>query len=144
MSQSGKNFGVPVANIIDGAVADFNPQIDYFPEKNHDSLFQTVANRISQQLQISYRQHSRQRRQSAAIFAGSAWNAAPDGFSTECGQSKFRCVIFALMNWQHGALVDILGLHDKLLGVDDFKSYTTPGIVKLIEERKIVNTNYGF
>lgn len=135
--------GVPKVNITDGAVADYNPQVDYFPEK--------ATIRYSKQLQVEYhknyklvtvniRGNVQNQHKYLLVQRGTPKPAGFDDVKT----IEVPVRNFALMNWQHAYAVEILNLHDRLLGVDAFDAYSAPGIVKMIEEGRLVNTLYGF
>ena len=135
--------GAPTENIKEGSVADYDPNTDYFPEKatiRHSKQLEVEYHKNYKLVTVNIRGNSQNQHRYLLVQRGTP---RPEGFE---GVRTIEVPVrnFALMNWQHAYAVEILNLHDRLLGVDSFDSYSAPGIVKMIKEGKLVNTLYGF
>jgi iron complex transport system substrate-binding protein len=128
--------GGVTSNISHGCVSNYDPAIDYFPEK--------IQFRHSVQLSVSYHKHykvvtfrpsvaTQEELRYALVQCGAP---IPEGFrATEV--VTVPVPTFATMNQSMGSTVHLFGLTDRLTGISSIRAYTVPEIVKRHEEGKI-------
>lgn len=128
--------GNPAANILDGCVANYDPAIDYFPDKLHF--------RHSTQLAVSYHEHykvvsfkpsvaTQEEFRYALVQCGTP---APQGFRPN-EIVTVPVPTFATMNQSMGSAVALLGLTGRLTGISSIRAYTVPEILKGHKEGRI-------
>jgi iron complex transport system substrate-binding protein len=124
------------ANIRDGCVANYDPAIDYFPEK--------LAFRHSVQLSVSYHKHYKvvTFKPSVATQEELRYALVQCGTPTPAGFRANQIVTvpvptFATMNQSMGSTIALFGLTDRLTGISSIRAYTVPEILQRHKEGKV-------
>jgi iron complex transport system substrate-binding protein len=123
--------GAPLTNIFDGEVGNFDPTVDYFPEK--------VAFRHATQLQVEYHSHFKlvtfvsntvhERLRYLLVQHGTP---VPQGYP-DALVYHVPARQFALASYRYGGAADLFGVTDRLIAFRP-RIATTPSIVKLIDQ----------
>lgn len=134
---------MPVTNLTEGCVTDYDSEIDYFPEK--------VTLSDSQGWKIEYFNNYK------VITVLNPWRDADVQFSyvlVQCGTPPPADVgdaqvievpvqsIVAMSTTQLPHLNE-LGMLDRLVGVDSFQYINTPAVVELVEAGKLIEIGSG-
>lgn len=127
------------ANILDGAVENYNPAIDYFPEK---SEFTRAA-----QLQVEYGKHYkrvtfRSNLTGETIRYVLVQRGTPVPDLPELADDKTRLVFvpvnrFAQRSFRYGGAVDLIGVVPRLIAFPRSDIITTPSIRRRIESGEV-------
>jgi iron complex transport system substrate-binding protein len=133
----------PVANLTEGCVTDYDPEIDYFPEKVtlSDSVGWTIEYFNNYKL----------------ITVLNPWRNADVQFRyvlVQCGTPppaevgdaqviEVPVKTIVTMSTTQLPHLNTLGLLDRLVGVDSFQYINTPAVVELIEADKLVEIGSG-
>lgn len=135
--------GAPQTNITDGRVADFNPAVDYFPDK--------LQVRYAQQFQVEYHPNYKvvtvkpnSTFETLRFVLVQRGTPVPRGYEG-ARQVEVPLRTFMITNWRYTGLIETLGLQDRLLGVGTFQSVTSPAVRRLIELGKVkeINSDMG-
>lgn len=121
-------------NILDGSVARFDPQADYFPEK--------AAFRHATQLEVEYHGHYKlvtfvsasvhERLRYLLVQRGTP---VPDGYP-DAKIFEVPARRFALASYRYGGAADLLGVADRLIAFRR-RIATTPSIVRMIDAGRL-------
>jgi iron complex transport system substrate-binding protein len=133
----------PVANLTEGCVTDYDPEIDYFPEKVtlSDSVGWTIEYFNNYKL----------------ITVLNPWRNADVQFRyvlVQCGTPppaevgdaqviEVPVKTIVTMSTTQLPHLNTLGLLDRLVGVDSFQYINTPAVVELVEADKLVEIGSG-
>jgi iron complex transport system substrate-binding protein len=143
-SEGGANVprfaAAPATNITDGCAAGYDTTVDYFPNK--------ATIRYSKQIRVEYRKHykvltisprgdSTKRLQYALVQCGTPH---PDGFPP-LRVIEVPVRRFIVSHPDYTSAVDLLGVTDRLVGVQAFKLITSPGVRARADSGRIAQVN---
>lgn len=123
-------------NVSDVCVANYDPAVDYFPEK--------IAFRHSVQLAVTYHKHykvitfkpSVATQEELRYVLVQCGTPVPEGFQPN-EIVTVPVPTFATMNQSMGSAIALFGLTDRLTGISSIKAYTVPAILQRHKEGKV-------
>ena len=123
--------GIPTRNLEGAAVADYDPQVDYFPDK--------VTIRHAQQIEIEYHRHYKVARIETRGM-GEEFEFVLVQRGTPIPSARRDALIvqvpvtrFSLGTYRYGRAAELLGVVDHLVGFGNHTNATVPAILKLFE-----------
>lgn len=133
----------PAANLTEGCVEDYDPTVDYFPEK--------ISIDYAEGWTIDYFNHYK------VVTVTNPWRNAETTFEyvlVQCGTPvpegfadaqviEVPISTIATMSTTHLPHLTSLGLTDALVAIDNFQYVNTPEIIALIEAGKLVEIGSG-
>ncbi len=133
----------PVANLTEGCVTDYDPELDYFPEKVtlQDATGWTIEYFNNYKLITVLNPWRDADVQFRYVLVQCGTPAPPDVGDAQVIEVPVRSII--TMSTTHLPHLKELNLLDRLLGVDTFRFVNTPEVVELIEAGKLKEIGSG-
>lgn len=126
----------PITNIIDGRVAAYDPQVDYFPDKVQivsATQFRVAYHRNYKVLTVIPRVNPDDRFDYVLVQRGTP---TPPGYPA-ARVIEVPVKRFMMLHNGFGLAVELLNLNDRLVAIANFKDVTVPGMRQMIEAGKI-------
>lgn len=133
----------PVANLVEGCVTDYDPDIDYFPEKVtlQDATGWTIEYFNNYKLITVLNPWRDADVQFRYVLVQCGTPTPPDVGDAQVIEVPVRSII--TMSTTHLPHLKELNVLDRLLGVASFKYVNTPEVVELIEAGKLKEIGSG-
>ncbi len=127
--------GVPASNLTEAAVGDYDPEVDYFPDK--------VAIRHASQIEIEYHRHYKVARIETQGM-GEEFEFVLVQRGTAIPETRRDALVvqvpvtrFSLGTFRYGRAAELLGVVDRLVGFGNHTHASVPAILELFEIGKL-------
>ncbi|MDA8020635.1 MAG: ABC transporter substrate-binding protein [Thermoanaerobaculia bacterium] len=127
--------GIPTRNLESAAVADFDPSVDYFPDK--------INIRHASQIEVEYHRHYKVARIETRGM-GEEFEFVLVQRGTAIPETRRDALViqvpvtrFSLGTFRYGRAAELLGVVDHLVGFGNHAHATVPAILKLFETGKL-------